>query len=1368
MLRKRSFGRRLVERLEARILFASHRLADSAPAAGEGEFDSPPEASPVPAYIGDVAPGRSLRDRLRRSRSSEVSVSETLQTANGQAPRSEQAQPSAEFPIRAEAEGDPATKAADKLPRPLSGYAWRHRAWESNEFLATADFDRDGWFDVLTQNRDSGDLLLTRSSPVGRVSDVWGTWDPAVEWAELFVRDFDGDGLADILTLDQSGRWWLSKNTGAGFETLPWGQSAGHVETRFVDGDFNDDRVGDVAYRASSGTWYVGFGSPTGLASFENWGQSDLTLPRPKDSSSSASGQELDESTLHSAQEDSKASRSHVDESESPPIQTLDGLVPAGESAKAPTAIIPENQASLSSSDGPGGIFTQGILQMLIDLDGDDSTASGNDFANAFTEENGYVRILDTDFVFDDLAEEDTVELLVRPTGGVPDGSDEFLIFRRDGGVSSVKLDGSEPGPFNNSVTDGFAFEYEFDTNEQAVAFRPASGGVFPTSSLRLLMDGLRYYNTDDDPDTTDRTFEVFSRDNSAVTSTIGTATITVSPVNDAPSLDLDRDDSTNADPVILGRESATFTFDTATTASAALFNGDTADVTSSAVFSSGFTATAPAFVAKYFERGRLVRVNASTSSSVAFSGGVAPDGTLLLLHDVDRNEEVQITSTSGTPTLIEGIETISGETTAFPVWDPNTGNLTGDTANGVGGATIFDVSGFSDLTLVTTSQGSAEFGFITPRQNPINFLTGYTEGGSAVSVVDTDVDVDDVDDTNSQRVTITLTNGQPGDQLSLNESTLTGLGLTLSGDFNTPLAAAGTIDVVLEGPISQSDMESALRGIQFESVSVDPDTRDRLIDFVAEDASSAALTAQSVVRVSAVDPDLRISKSDGGISTEVGATIPYTLTVENVGSVATTGVFVTENLPAGTTFNASASTSGWTDQGVGVFQFLIGDLAAGATTDVLFAADYTDGQVTVISNTASVADDGSLGSDLNPSDNTTSDGTPVVASDSSIAGVVFQDSNVNGQFDGEPAISGVLVALSGTTSLGNPIDRTATTDANGEFRFDTLPPGIYSVTETQPDGFRDGADSTDAANSTVLGDDSLSIEVGLSESVNVRFAELTSPNLAIQKSDGGVTADFSGVLQYTLTVSNIGDQDANGVEVTEVLPTGTEFEQSQSTVGWVDAGNGVFRFDVGTLAARDSVDLQFAVTITDDQLTQIANTASVTDDNAFGNDLDESDNSANTSTSVNPSTGRISGFVYDDTNSNGAFDPSDNPIEGVTVNLAGSSTNGTPITRTLTTDAAGAYVFENLPAGTYTVTETQPANFNDGADTTTSPNGSVVGDDALQITLAEGEAQAVNFGEESTATTPGNGGTSNPNSGGTNNPVATTSLTKRSLLSRS
>ena len=48
--------------------------------------------------------------------------------------------------------------------------------------------------------------------------------------------------------------------------------------------------------------------------------------------------------------------------------------------------------------------------------------------------------------------------------------------------------------------------------------------------------------------------------------------------------------------------------------------------------------------------------------------------------------------------------------------------------------------------------------------------------------------------------------------------------------------------------------------------------------------------------------------------------------------------------------------------------------------------------------------------------------------------------------------ISGVLITLNGTDGSGNPVTATTTTDASGFYQFVGLPPGTYSVTETQPD----------------------------------------------------------------------------------------------------------------------------------------------------------------------------------------------------------------------------------------------------------------------------------------------------------------------------
>ncbi len=78
-----------------------------------------------------------------------------------------------------------------------------------------------------------------------------------------------------------------------------------------------------------------------------------------------------------------------------------------------------------------------------------------------------------------------------------------------------------------------------------------------------------------------------------------------------------------------------------------------------------------------------------------------------------------------------------------------------------------------------------------------------------------------------------------------------------------------------------------------------------------------------------------------------------------------------------------------------------------------------------------------------------------------SLSGYVYVDANGNGIRDtGEVGIADVAVTLQGTDSLGRTVVLTATTDANGFYRFDNLLAGTYSILETQPEGYFDGIDT--------------------------------------------------------------------------------------------------------------------------------------------------------------------------------------------------------------------------------------------------------------------------------------------------------------------
>ncbi len=132
---------------------------------------------------------------------------------------------------------------------------------------------------------------------------------------------------------------------------------------------------------------------------------------------------------------------------------------------------------------------------------------------------------------------------------------------------------------------------------------------------------------------------------------------------------------------------------------------------------------------------------------------------------------------------------------------------------------------------------------------------------------------------------------------------------------------------------------------------------------------------------------------------------------------------------------------------------------------------------------------------------------------------------------------------------------------------------------------------------------------------------------------------------------------------------------------------------------------------------------------------------------------GQISGVVYEDRNDNGVQDVGEPVITGIRVELTGVDTNGNPVTRTpVATDVNGAYLFDQLPPGTYTVTEkgrnanpaeNQHPNYGDGkatpGTTGATTNGtpgvqgtppSTIGGIILGNTPATNNSTQNNFGE--------------------------------------
>ncbi|MDR2757049.1 MAG: hypothetical protein LBC20_15240 [Planctomycetaceae bacterium] len=361
-----------------------------------------------------------------------------------------------------------------------------------------------------------------------------------------------------------------------------------------------------------------------------------------------------------------------------------------------------------------------------------------------------------------------------------------------------------------------------------------------------------------------------------------------------------------------------------------------------------------------------------------------------------------------------------------------------------------------------------------------------------------------------------------------------------------------------------------------------------------------------------------------------------------------------------------------------------------------------------------------------------------------SISGNVYEDNNNDGKRDpNEPGIDGVTIYLCIIDEDGNQknIAKTVTHDG-GKYSFDGLlePGKIYCLTEENPEGYCDGINAVGTVNDVTVGkfkpdnpDAITDITVGSGQQgIEYNFAENRRGSL-----NGYVYVDSNKNGKIDIESGELGI--ANAV-LTLWVWDATENQYVQTTKTATTDVNGYYEF-TGLCPFKNYQITETQPPNYDDGQETVGSLGGKISNDVISDILLPP---GGTGTGYNfgelvptppePGKGSLSGYVYVDSNESKSKDPTERGIGGVTLKLY-QLVNGSYVNtgKTATTDSNGYYLFQNLdPNQTYQITETQPTDYDDGAESVGSLGGFLFANDEISDIMLPPDGMGIgyNFGE--------------------------------------
>ncbi|HEX4144968.1 MAG TPA: SdrD B-like domain-containing protein, partial [Pirellulales bacterium] len=351
-------------------------------------------------------------------------------------------------------------------------------------------------------------------------------------------------------------------------------------------------------------------------------------------------------------------------------------------------------------------------------------------------------------------------------------------------------------------------------------------------------------------------------------------------------------------------------------------------------------------------------------------------------------------------------------------------------------------------------------------------------------------------------------------------------------------------------------------------------------------------------------------------------------------------------------------------------------------------------------------------GDSLNNSavDNGTNESLTIHPQTGSISGTVYTDETGNGLTPDDQPMAGVQVYIDlgnvGHYVAGDPV---TTVGANGNYTFTGLAAGTYIVAETVPTNYvltdpvltnNYTITLTTGQNSTNNDfDNASSCGCGMSNLSNVVY--ILNGTTAVSDLRGNTVEGETVQVSFTIAAGTAPET----LSLVSYTAPGSTFVASQAAQQQIfDVDTGVFGPGTYTL----TVTIPYSYYQVDFVCGSVIDTFGPANSNIFysaQNRLFSADNGGTQAVLNNGST--LTGFVYVDPNNSGTLLPTDAVVAGALINLSGTSTTGQSVKQSAMTNYNGMYEFDNLPAGNYSITETQAGNYSNGPDNVGSIGGS-------------------------------------------------------------